>query len=257
MRRWSGAVAAASGARRDEFLRIGLGLPVRLRLTLLELLVADHVAPGELLRPLERHAQLVVRGEDALDVRIAPRRAQQRLRLRLCADAGEDDDGGDHYSTGEHECAERHRRRSLRIPYIMRTAPLAGKCALITGSVRGLGLAVAQRLATDGCHIVLNGLEPADETRSIASDLQRHGVRSLYCRADLRLPDDIEAMVEDATDAFGAIDILINNAVVRHLGSIEHFGTAEWNEAIAVNLSAAFHTIRLTVPSMKRNGWGR
>jgi len=139
----------------------------------------------------------------------------------------------------------------------MRTAPLAGKCALITGSVRGLGLAAAQRLATDGCHIVLNGLEPADETRSIASDLQRHGVRSLYCRADLRLPDDIEAMVEDATDAFGAIDILINNAVVRHLGSIEHFGTAEWNEAIAVNLSAAFHTIRLTVPSMKRNGWGR
>jgi len=64
-------------------------------------------------------------------------------------------------------------------------------------------------------------------------------------------------MIEDATEAFGAIDILINNAVVRHLGSIEHFGTAEWNEAIAVNLSAAFHTIRLTVPSMKRNGWGR
>ena len=139
----------------------------------------------------------------------------------------------------------------------MRTGPLSGKCALITGSLRGLGLTAAQRLAASGCHIVLNGLEPASETLSIAADLQRHGVRSLYCRADLRLPDDIEGMVEAATDAFGAIDILINNAVVRHLGSIEHFGAAEWNEAIAVNLSAAFHTIRLTVPSMKRNGWGR
>jgi 3-hydroxybutyrate dehydrogenase len=139
----------------------------------------------------------------------------------------------------------------------MQTGPLSGKCALITGSLRGLGLTAAQRLAASGCHIVLNGLEPASETLSIAADLQRHGVRSLYCRADLRLPDDIEAMVEAATDAFGAIDILINNAVVRHLGSIEHFGTTEWNDAIAVNLSAAFHTIRLTVPSMKRNGWGR
>jgi NAD(P)-dependent dehydrogenase (short-subunit alcohol dehydrogenase family) len=139
----------------------------------------------------------------------------------------------------------------------MRTAPLAGKCALITGSVRGLGLAAAQRLAASGCHIVLNGLEPADETKAITSDLQRHGVRTLYCCADLREPDAIEAMVLHATKEFGAIDILINNAVVRHLGSIEHFGTEKWDEAIAVNLSAAFHTIRLTVPAMKRNQWGR
>jgi 3-hydroxybutyrate dehydrogenase len=139
----------------------------------------------------------------------------------------------------------------------MRTAPLAGKCALITGSVRGLGLAAAQRLAASGCHIILNGLEPPRETAAIVADLQRHGVRSLYSRADLRQPDDIAAMVDAATQAFGAIDILINNAVVRHVGSIEHFGTAEWDEAIAVNLSAAFHTIRLAVPSMKRNHWGR
>jgi 3-hydroxybutyrate dehydrogenase len=139
----------------------------------------------------------------------------------------------------------------------MRTAPLAGKCALITGSVRGLGLAAAQRLAAAGCHIVLNGLEPASETASICGELERNGVRSLYCQADLRLPDDIGEMVEQATALFGSVDILINNAVVRHVGSIEHFGTAEWDEAIAVNLSAAFHTIRLTVPAMKRNRWGR
>jgi 3-hydroxybutyrate dehydrogenase len=139
----------------------------------------------------------------------------------------------------------------------MRTAPPAGKCALITGSTRGLGLAAAERLAASGCHIVLNGLETASETAAIAATLKRHGGRTLYCQADLRRPDDIEAMIEAAADAFGAIDILINNAVVRHVGSIEHFGTAEWDEAIAVNLSAAFHTIRLTVPAMKRNHWGR
>jgi 3-hydroxybutyrate dehydrogenase len=95
------------------------------------------------------------------------------------------------------------------------------------------------------------------ETAAIAEELQRHGVRSLYCQADLRRPDDIEEMVEMSIETFGAVDILINNAVVRHVGSIEHFGTAEWDEAIAVNLSAAFHTIRMVVPNMKRNQWGR
>jgi 3-hydroxybutyrate dehydrogenase len=139
----------------------------------------------------------------------------------------------------------------------MRTGPLTGKCALITGSVRGLGLAAAQRLAAAGCHIILNGLEPASDTTSVAADLERHGVRSLYCRADLRRPDAIDHMVTTALDAFGAIDILINNAVVRHVGPIEHVSPAAWDEAIAVNLSAAFHTIRLTVPAMKRNSWGR
>jgi 3-hydroxybutyrate dehydrogenase len=139
----------------------------------------------------------------------------------------------------------------------MRTAPPAGKCALITGSLRGLGLAAARRLAESGCHIVLNGLEPESDTASIQEDLQRFGVRTLYCRADLRSPAQIEQMVDTAARSLGAIDILINNAVVRHVGSIEHFGTSEWDESLAVNLSAAFHTIRLTVPRMKRNRWGR
>jgi 3-hydroxybutyrate dehydrogenase len=139
----------------------------------------------------------------------------------------------------------------------MRTAPLTGKCALITGSVRGLGRAAAKRLAEAGCHIVLNGLEPPDDTTSIVDDLQSHGIRALYCQADLRRPEDIEKMMAAAADAFGSIDILINNAVVRHVGSIEHFGVEEWNEALAVNLSAAFHTIRLAVPRMKQNRWGR
>jgi 3-hydroxybutyrate dehydrogenase len=139
----------------------------------------------------------------------------------------------------------------------MRTTPLTGKCALITGSLRGLGLAAAERLAEAGCHIVLNGLEPASETTAITDDLQRHGIRTLYCRADLGRPGEIEQMMLEATQAFGAIDILINNAVVRHVGSIEHFGSAAWDEALAVNLSAAFHTIRLAVPRMKQHRWGR
>ena len=90
----------------------------------------------------------------------------------------------------------------------MRTAPLAGKCALITGSLRGLGLAAAQRLAAGGCGIVLHGLEPAGDTAAIRGDLERLGVRTLYCQADLRRPDEIERMIAAATDAPNAVERL-------------------------------------------------
>jgi 3-hydroxybutyrate dehydrogenase len=136
--------------------------------------------------------------------------------------------------------------------------PLAGKCALITGSVRGLGLAAAQRFAAAGCNLVLNGFGAERDISTLRTDIERqHGVRTMYDGADLRHRDEIEAMVATALDTFGSVDILVNNAVVRHAAPVESFGTSEWDEGIAVNLSAAFHAIRLTVPGMKRIGWGR
>jgi 3-hydroxybutyrate dehydrogenase len=135
---------------------------------------------------------------------------------------------------------------------------LDGKCALITGSVRGLGLAAAHRLAEAGCHIVLNGIDDSRDVQPVRDELEQvHGVRTLYCKADLRRPIEIETMVAAAGDVMGSIDIVINNAVVRHTAPVESFGTSEWDDGIAVNVSAAFHTIRLVVPGMKRRRWGR
>ncbi len=136
--------------------------------------------------------------------------------------------------------------------------PLAGKRALVTGSVRGLGLAAARRLAASGCHIILNGFGADGSVAAICGALEHeHGVRTLYSPADLRDPDQIARLVDAAGSEFGGVDILVNNAVVRHAAPIEQFAPADWDEAIAVNLSAAFHTIRLTLPAMKRRGWGR
>jgi 3-hydroxybutyrate dehydrogenase len=133
-----------------------------------------------------------------------------------------------------------------------------GKCALITGSVQGLGLAAARQLAGAGCHVVLNGFADAGAIATIRADIERqHDVRTLYCGADLRVPRDIEEMVSASIDAFGAIDILVNNAVVRHTAPIEAFAVERWEEGIAVNLSAAFHLIRLALPTMKERRWGR
>ena len=135
---------------------------------------------------------------------------------------------------------------------------LDGKCALITGAARGLGLAAAHRLAEAGCRIVFNDVDESSAIQSVRDEVEQvHGVRTLYCQADLRRPSDIETMVLFATDTFGAIDILINNAVVRHTAPVEDFGVGEWNDGLAVNVSAAFHTIRLAVPAMKRRRWGR
>jgi 3-hydroxybutyrate dehydrogenase len=136
--------------------------------------------------------------------------------------------------------------------------PLRGKCALITGSVRGLGLAAARRFAAAGCHLVMNGFGAAGDVDGLRRSIEQdHGVRTIYSSADLRRPEQIAQMAAAAFDAFGAVDILVNNAVVRHSAPVEAFDPDAWDEGLAVNVTAAFHTIRLVIPEMKRRKWGR
>src|SRR5207253_7847323 len=85
----------------------------------------------------------------------------------------------------------------------------------------------------------------------------RYKVRTLFSGANLARPSEIEEMMTAAAQAFGSIDILVNNAVVRHTAPVQELSPAEWDEALAVNLSAAFHTIRLALPMMQENNWGR
>jgi 3-hydroxybutyrate dehydrogenase len=138
----------------------------------------------------------------------------------------------------------------------MRT--LEGRCALITGSTQGLGLAAAHRFAAAGCHVVLSGLAPAEEAAATAEAITAtHGVRAVFAAGDLSQPAEIETIVGTARRAFGGVDILVNNAVVRHAAPVEAFSAEKWDEGLAVNLSAAFHLIRLTVPMMQARKWGR
>ena len=99
---------------------------------------------------------------------------------------------------------------------------LSGKRALVTGSTQGLGLAVARRLASVGCDIVLHGLGDPNTVAAIQRQFESEfRVRCMYSSADLRNPVSIEPMMA----AFGAIDILVNNAVVRHVAAIESMST--------------------------------
>ena len=135
---------------------------------------------------------------------------------------------------------------------------LAGKCALITGSTAGLGYAVAQALAASGCNIVLNGIAPAAEGGAAADTLARdHRVQAVYERADLSELPQIERLIAAASTRVGGIDVVVNNAVVRHFAPIETLTPAEWEQSLAVNLTAPFHIVRLVLPGMRARGFGR
>jgi 3-hydroxybutyrate dehydrogenase len=132
---------------------------------------------------------------------------------------------------------------------------LKGKQALITGATAGLGLALAESLAGAGANIVLHDLaEPHEAGESIRS---RFAIDVVSVAADLTQRPAIDAMMNKLLSRLGAIDIVINNAVVRHFAPVEQFLPDRWEEALAVNLSAPFHLIRLALPAMKQNGWGR
>ena len=135
---------------------------------------------------------------------------------------------------------------------------LQGKCALVTGSTSGIGLAIARAFAAEGASVMINGFGDAGEIERIRKELeQASGGKAIYSNADLTKPDRIEAMFGEAAEAFGAIDILVNNAGTQHVAPVDSFPVEKWDLIIALNLSAAFHTIRLALPGMKAKGWGR
>ena len=135
---------------------------------------------------------------------------------------------------------------------------LKGKTALVTGSTSGIGLGVAQALAAQGAHIVMNGFGDVDAPRAaIEAAGQAHGVRVGYHGADMSRASEIEDMMRYASAEFGRVDILVNNAGIQHVASVQDFPPEKWDAIIAINLTSAFHTTRLALPAMLAAGWGR
>jgi len=135
---------------------------------------------------------------------------------------------------------------------------IAGKTTLVTGSSHGLGFAMADALAAAGCKVLLHGVEsPADVQSARAAFEARHQIAPHYIQADLSKPEAVERLVNETIERTGSLDILVNNAVTRHFAPLEAFPVDKWDQALAVNLSAAFHAVRLALPRMRERGWGR
>jgi 3-hydroxybutyrate dehydrogenase len=135
---------------------------------------------------------------------------------------------------------------------------LKGKAALITGSTSGIGLGIARALAAQGADLLINGLGDAAAIERLRQELAgTHRVKVAYSGADVSRPEQVEAMVAQATRELGRVDILVNNAGIQHVAPVHAFPVERWDAIIAINLSAVFHGTRAVLPQMLERGWGR
>jgi 3-hydroxybutyrate dehydrogenase len=135
---------------------------------------------------------------------------------------------------------------------------LKGRIAVVTGSTRGIGLAIARALAAAGCNIMMNGFGDPAEIEQLRSGMEKDfGVKALFNGADVARGEQCADLIKDTQSRFGKLDILVNNAGIQHVSPIESFPVDRWDAVIAINLSAAFHTIRAALPGLRSAGWGR
>jgi 3-hydroxybutyrate dehydrogenase len=134
---------------------------------------------------------------------------------------------------------------------------LAGRRALVTGSFQGIGLAIAEALGSQGADVVLHGLgSPEDAADARAAVTRRGAPHVSVFTHDLRMPHQVEALMRSVL-ADGPLDILVNNAGIQHTAALPEMPRAKWDDIIAVNLSAAFDSMRLALPQMAERGYGR
>ncbi len=128
---------------------------------------------------------------------------------------------------------------------------LRGKVAIVTGSSRGLGRAIALGLAAEGCNVVLCA-RGEEKLREAEAEVARAGANALAVVADITRPEDVDRLVGAAIERFGRIDILVNNAGGSFAGDSEE----AWDGAYAANIAAAARCSRAVLPHMRRQGGG-
>ncbi|MDP2316766.1 MAG: 3-oxoacyl-ACP reductase family protein [Pseudomonadota bacterium] len=133
-------------------------------------------------------------------------------------------------------------------------ASLDGKIALVTGSSRGIGRAIALRLAGAGADLVLHYNRNADEALAVAADVEAAGQRAQVIQADLTRAGDARRLVEAGIQAFGHLDLLVNNAGMEIRGPFWEVTEAEYDAVLGVNLKAVFFTSQALVRHLRDAG---
>ena len=128
---------------------------------------------------------------------------------------------------------------------------MQNRVAIVTGGASGIGLAVASKLKSQGCQVVIADFN--EEAGSAAAKT----MGATFIQADLSDAEQCRMLVEKAAEQHGSVDILVNNAGFQHISPIEEFPVEQWNKLLAVMLTAPFLLMRYAWPMMKQNGWGR
>ncbi len=130
-------------------------------------------------------------------------------------------------------------------------------CALITGAGRNIGRAVAIGLAEDGFNVVINGSSDRAAAESVAAECRAKGVKALVAMGDIGSPEECARIAGEAIAAFGAVDVLVNNAALRPLKPFLDLTPADFRRVMAVDLEAAVWLSQACLPGMVAKGWGR
>lgn len=134
---------------------------------------------------------------------------------------------------------------------------LSGKTALVTGASRGLGRAIAYRLAQDGAAVAINYSQRRDGAESLASEIRETGGTAAICQCDVASANQVRAMVDSVSSELGPIDILVNNAAILHPADLEQYDQTRFEEMRRVNVGGIINTTSAVVQSMKHRHFGR
>ncbi|OOG56349.1 SDR family oxidoreductase [Rhodanobacter sp. C03] len=128
------------------------------------------------------------------------------------------------------------------------------KVALVTGASRGIGAAIAQRLARDGFTVIVNYTESAEPAEALVRSIQQAGGQALAAKADVSNTADVRRLFDAAETAFGGVDVLVNNAGIMQLANMADAEDASFDRQIAVNLKGTFNTLREAATRLRNGG---
>lgn len=134
---------------------------------------------------------------------------------------------------------------------------LTGRIALVTGSSRGIGQAIALALAQNGVDLAVNYISKKEAAQSTVERIMAVGRKAIAVQADVSVSSEVNRMVQHIRSELGEIEILVNNAAIAKQRAIEEVTEADWDETIAVNLKSAFLLTQAVLPGMRERGWGR
>lgn len=134
---------------------------------------------------------------------------------------------------------------------------IAGKTALVTGSGRNIGRAIAIALAQQGANVVVNGHRDKNAVDGVVEEIKKAGGHSMGIMADVSNHDEVAAMVDKTAREFGSVDIVVSNVGIRRMQPFLEISVDDWNEVLGSNLSPAFYLARNAIPLMQQRKWGR
>lgn len=132
------------------------------------------------------------------------------------------------------------------------------RTVLVTGATSGIGKAIALKFAAEKYALAINGFGKDEEIEAVLSEVRSAGAsKAIHVPSDMSKVEDIEKLINTTQKQLGSLGVLVNNAGIQFTAAVEDFPAEKWDQVIAINLSSAFHSVRLALPMMKERNFGR